>query len=291
MRLSPDGRWVALGDHSTPEAQLELVDLSTGDVVQHGLPEARSVLPVAWSADGNQVAYLSGEEPTNPYSPGPGDGDLFVLDLESGDAEPVPGGGRARTAAFSPDGRELAVQGDGGAMGLSIVDLPSGTVRAVSSRGTLAGPDAWSPDGHLLAVSRESSIEFLDVAGSRPSTPFHLAVVQPVVGWVGARDVVLLDSSDDNVTRLVAHHLEREDSRELTRVEGTSSYGVTRMQLASALLPDIDIRVTGDPDRGPLPAPLRFAVAALVALAFFLVAGRVTRRRPPRQPPKVAGSP
>jgi hypothetical protein len=290
MRLSPDGRWVALGDHSTPEAQLELVDLSSGDVVQHGLPEARSVLPVAWSADGNQVAYLSGEAPTNPYSPDPGDGDLFVLDLESGDAEPVPGGGGARTAAFSPDGRELAVQGDGVAIDLSIVDLPSGTVRAVSSPGTLAGPDAWSPDGHLLAVTRESSIEFLDVAGSRPSTPFHLAVVQPVVGWIGARDVVLLDSSDDNVTRLVAHHLAREDSRELTRVEGTSSYGVTRMQLASALLPDIDIRVTGDPDRGPLPAPLRFAVAALVALAFSLVAGRVTRRRPARQPPKVAGS-
>ena len=26
MRLSPDGRWVALGDHNTSEANLELVD-------------------------------------------------------------------------------------------------------------------------------------------------------------------------------------------------------------------------------------------------------------------------
>jgi hypothetical protein len=33
MRLSPDGRWVALGDHDTSEALLELVDLGTGDVV------------------------------------------------------------------------------------------------------------------------------------------------------------------------------------------------------------------------------------------------------------------
>jgi Tol biopolymer transport system component len=76
-------------------------------VVQRELPEAHSVLPIAWSADGSQVAYLSREQPTNPYSAGPGAGDLFVLDLESGDAEPVPGGGGASTAAFSPDGRQV----------------------------------------------------------------------------------------------------------------------------------------------------------------------------------------
>ena len=280
MRLSPDGRWVALGDHNTSEANLELVDLSTGDVIRHELPEARSVLPVAWSADGSQVAYVSGDQPTNPYSPRPRIGDLFMLDLESGDAGPVPGGDGARTAAFSPEGRQIAVQRSGRAEGIAIVDLPSSTVRALSHGGTLAGPDAWSPDGRLLAVARKSSIGFLDVAESRPSTPFHLAVDQSVVGWVGEREVVLLDTSDDNMTRLVAHPLEGGESRELTRVEGTSNYGVTRFQLASALLANIEVRVTGEPDRGPLPAPFRIAAAVLVGLAVTILAARMTRRHP-----------
>ena len=279
-RLSPDGRWVALGDHDMSEASLDLVDLSTGDVVEHELPEARSVLPVAWSADGSQIAYVSTDQPTNPYSPASPIGDLFVLDLDSGDVEPVPGGEGAGMAAFSPDGRQLAVQQYEGSEGLAIVDLASSTVRALPHAGTLAGPNAWSPDGRLLAVARESSIGFLDVAGSRPSTPFDLALRQAVVGWVGEREVVLLDTHDDNVTRLVARPLQGGESRELTRVEDTASFGVLNIQLASALLPDLEVREAGEPDRGPLPAPFRIAAAVLVGLAVTILAGRVTRRHP-----------
>ena len=280
-RLSPDGRWVALGDHDMSEASLDLVDLSTGDVVEHELPEARSVLPVAWSADGSQIAYVSTDQPTNPYSPASPIGDLFVLDLDSGDVEPVPGGEGAGMAAFSPDGRQLAVQQYEGSEGLAIVDLASSTVRALPHGVTLTSSNAWSPDGRLLAVAgRSSSIVFLDVAGSRASTPLHLDVDQSMVGWVGEREVVLLDMSDDNVTRLVAHPLEGGESRELTRVEGTASYGVIRVQLASALLPDLEAREAGEPDRGPLPAPFRIAAAVLVGLAVTILAGRVTRRHP-----------
>lgn len=277
MLLSPDGRWVALGDHNTSAANLARVDVSTGAEVRHQLPEApRSVLPVDWSADGSRIAYVSGDQPTNPYSPASPIGDLFILDLESGNAQPVPGGEGARTAAFSPDGRRIAVQRSG--EGLAVVDLPSSTVRDLSSRGPLAGPDAWSPDGRLLAVAQRSAIEFLDVAGSRPSTPFHLAVDQSLVGWVGEREVVLIDDSDDNVTRLVAQHLGGGGSRELTRVENTSRYGVARFQLASALLPDLEIRDPGEPDRGPLPALLRIMAAVLVGSAVTILADWMTRR-------------
>ena len=280
MRLSPDGRWVALGEHDTSEADLGVVDLSTGEVVRHELPEApRSVLPVAWSADGSQIAYVSTDQPTNPYSPVSPIGDLFMLDRESGDAEPVPGGEGAGMAAFSPDGRQLAVQQYEGSEDLAIVDLASSTVRALPHAGVLAGPNAWSPDGRLLAVAQKSSIDFLDVAGSRPSTAFRLAVDQSVVGWVGEREVALLNICDD-VTRLVAHPLQGQESRELTRVEGTSSYGVFRVQLASALLADLEIRATGEPDRGPLPAPFRIAAAVLVGLAVTILATRITRRHP-----------
>ena len=283
MRLSPDGRRVALGDHDTSDAQLELVDLSSGDVVRYELPEApRSVLPVAWSADGSQIAYVSGDQPTNPYSPSSPIGDLFILNLESGDAEPVPGGDGAGMAAFSPDGREIAVQQYEGSENLSIVDLASSAVRALPHAVTLAGPNAWSPDGRLLAVEGQLSLAFLDVAGSRPSIPLDLDVDQSMVGWVGEREVVLLDYSDDNVTRLVARPIQGGASRELTRVEGTSSYGVFRVQLASALLLDLETRETGDPDRGPLPAPFRIAAAVLIGLAATILAARITRRHPSR---------
>ena len=284
MRLSTDGRWVALGDHDRSEATLELIDLSTGDVVRHELPPARSVQPVTWSADGSRLAFVSGDEPTNPYSPRPHLGDLFVLDLASGDVEPVPGGGGARTAAFSPDGLQIAVQRSGDVGSLAVVDLATATVRTLRQAGTLAGPDAWSPDGRLLAVTRESSIGFVDVAGKRRSTPFRLAVDQPrhhsMVGWTGDREVVLLDTTDDDVTRLVAHRLTGGESREVTRVEGTSHYGVTRFQLASGLLTDLEVRAAGQPDRGPLPAPFRVAVAVMIGLAVAVSLARVTRRHP-----------
>jgi hypothetical protein len=191
----------------------------------------------------------------------------------------VPGGDRAGTAAFSPDGRQIAVQSFGRVEGIAIVDLSSSSVRAVSYGGKLAGPDAWSPDGRLLALGGKSSIEFLDVARARPSTRFHLDVDQTMVGWVGEREVVLLDTSNDDTTRLVAHPLEGGgSSRELTRVEGTSNYGVARLQLASALLADIEIRATGEPDRGPVPAAFRIAAAVPAGLAVTSLTARPTRR-------------
>jgi len=74
----------------------------------------------------------------------------------------------------------MAVQRSG--VGKAIVDLPTSTVRTLQPGGALAGPDAWSPDGRLLAVTRKSSIAFLDVVPPRPSAAFHLAADQSVVG-------------------------------------------------------------------------------------------------------------
>lgn len=49
MLSSPDGTQVAVGRHSSRAADVALLDLSTGDVVRHAVPGARSVHPVAWS--------------------------------------------------------------------------------------------------------------------------------------------------------------------------------------------------------------------------------------------------
>ncbi|VXB17525.1 exported hypothetical protein [Nocardioides sp. AX2bis] len=181
MLLSPDGRRVALGDHDTSEADLEIVDLSSADVARHALPPARSVRPIAWSSESTQVAYISSTEPTNPYSGRSLVGDLVVLDTDSGDTTAVTVGDPISGAAFSPDGSLIAVQRRGSSSGISLVDLATSTVRDLprplqdeAQRGVLAGPEAWSPDGRLLAVAHEESMEFLDVTGCRPQPPLHL---------------------------------------------------------------------------------------------------------------------
>ncbi len=91
MLLSPQGTHVAVGDHDTGGADLAVVDLRTGDSTLYPLPAGRSIVPLAWSADGKQVAYQFSAEPTNPYGGFPITGDVGLLDPQTGIAEALPG--------------------------------------------------------------------------------------------------------------------------------------------------------------------------------------------------------
>ena len=153
MLLSPDGRYVAVGDHDTDEPDVAVVDLATGDVATHPLPQGRSVVPVAWTSDGESLAMLLSAEPTNPYSGSRITGDLGVLDLADDSTDVMDLDGTvAAAAAFSPDGTELAVE-RAAPRELSVIDLGDGSSRSLPLDGVLAGPTAWSPDGRLLAVT------------------------------------------------------------------------------------------------------------------------------------------
>ena len=70
MLLSPDGTRVAVGDHDVERPDVVVVDLTTGETTTHALPAGRSVVPVAWSSDGETLASLVSDEATNPYSGG-----------------------------------------------------------------------------------------------------------------------------------------------------------------------------------------------------------------------------
>ena len=155
MLLSPDGTKVAVGDHVIDEPDVFIVDLRTGDTTSHAVargPERRACRVVTRRTAGWRTCCPSA--PTNPHRGEPIVGDVGVLDLQGGETTMLRWGREVRTAAFSPDGSQLAVQQDV-ATGeqLAVVDIASDTGRVLDVDGELAGPAAWSPDGRLLATT------------------------------------------------------------------------------------------------------------------------------------------
>jgi hypothetical protein len=299
MLLSPQGTHVAVGDHDTDRPDFAIVDLRTGDTSLYQLPDGRSVVPLAWSPDGTQLAYLFGAEPTNPFSGFPITGDVGLLDRQTGTAEALPGASDVKTAVFSPDGTELALQH--GALGgtLEVVSLVGDAPRIIEASGrVLDGPAAWSPDGLLLATTEadtcphgdlgpcgaeRTDISFVDATGEgrRVPDPLRMDVLDGngVLAWSAPDEIAvragnsLADAGQDPETYWVtAVPLDGGDPRRLSAIPGGGSYGVGRFQLASALFPDVDIRAASDTDRGPWPAPLRVVAALLTGVAIAAVA-------------------
>jgi hypothetical protein len=305
MLLSPQGIHVAVGDHDTGRPDLALVDRRTGRTSRYPLPAGNSVVPLAWSPDGTQIAYLFSAEPTNPYGGTPIAGDVGLLNLQTGKAEKLPGATDVWTAAFDPDGTELALHHSGGT--LEVVSLVGHSPRIIQAPGRyLDGPAAWSPDGLLLATTTldrcrypelgpcvggaTEMISFVDATGQGRRVPDPLQVdvlgSNRVLGWTAPNEVAVLtetklsDADPDPGTYWVtAVPLDGGDPRRLSAIPGGSNYGVGRFQLASALLPDIRVRAASDVDRGRWPVPLRVAVALLTGMAVAAVASVAMSRR------------
>ena len=308
MLLSPQGTHVAVGDHDTGGADLAVVDLRTGDSTLYPLPAGRSIVPLAWSPDGKQVAYQFSAEPTNPHGGFPITGDVGLLDPQTGIAEALPGASNVKTAAFNPDGTELALQH--GLLGgtLEVVSLVGDSPRVVQAPGGELGPAAWSPDGLLLAttevdtcrypelgrpcVGHRTEISFADATGQGRRVPDPLQVdaagSNQVLGWTASNEVAVLTESkltdtdpDPGTYWVTVVPLGGGDPRNLSAIPGNSNFGVGRFQLASALLPDLDARAASDIDRGPWPLPLRVAIVLLTGIAIAAMAKVAVNRQPP----------
>lgn len=308
MLLSPDGTRVAVGDHDAARPDIAILELASGRVEAHPVPAGRSVLPVAWSPDGRRLAYLGNAEATNPHAgTGPLAGDVGLLDLTSGETTALSGATDVWTAAFAPDGQELAVQRAGGA--LEVLSLDGGAGRTLTPRPGfhLAGPGAWSPDGALLAAWRTSStcpalgwdpspacaadevVSFVDATGRSAPTPapFTRGVVGPgrVLGWTAADRVAVLvpdpavDAGGPVEHRVVDVPLDGCEPRQLSALPTSDArYGVSRFQVATGLLAELEVRDAGDPDRGRWPLWLRLGTALAVGAAVAGTASLVTRR-------------
>ncbi len=145
LLLSPGGRYIA-GDSGIEGARpgdvwiaTAVVDLTTGQVQTYDAGR-----PLAWSPDGHSLLASSDA------------GILSIVDMYSGGviklglfgADPS-----YTTAAFSPDGRRVAVQ-----VGptLRVVDIVARAYRdlvRLGDRRVLAGPGSWTPDGRIAILN------------------------------------------------------------------------------------------------------------------------------------------
>lgn len=308
MLLSPDGTKVAVGDHVTDEPDVVIADLRTGATSSHALPEGRSVVPLAWSRDGRRLAHLLTAQPTSPHRGEPIVGDVGVLDLLTGETSMLRQARKVRTAAFSPDGTQLAVQQDvvfGEQLALVDIDTDD-TIRVLEAEGELAGAASWSPDGKLLVTTTvrpltpmrgirtpttPTGLEFVDPTGRGEPVPEPMELpLTPdgrVLGWSGPDQVLALTvppGQDDgfdggpDTYQLSSISIDGTESRTLMRISGQQSFGVNRFQLADATVDGLEVVTPAAVDRGPLPLPARATAAVLTGLFVWRVTRRAERR-------------
>jgi hypothetical protein len=304
MLLSPDGTKAAVGHYDIDPPDLAVVDLATGDVTTHPLPEGHSVIPLAWSPDSTRLAYGASTGPDNPYSGDPRwpvGSRLSVVDTTSGAVTKLPVTDYA-AVAFAPIGTDVAVETPGS---IRVLDATGAERRRLPlpAERHLAGPSAWSPDGRLLAITRPMTtcfdpadyvdpsglvqdcdpstdgLSFVDATGTGAAVPRplkgDLSGTRDVLGWTSPTEVIVMDDltaptspdSTDEKHWVTAVSVDGQQSRRLMSVPDDGNYGVGRFHLASALAPDLEVRPAGSADRGTWPTVVRIgAIAAALGL-------------------------
>jgi eukaryotic-like serine/threonine-protein kinase len=148
--VSPDGRYVVYAFVRDGRQGLRVRQVETSATVDVSPPEARSLLGLSFSPDGNRILYMA-------YPRGRGTADLYEV--------PVLGGSSRllvkdvdRQVGFALDGSRFAfIRVYPGRSSSILVANADGTgERTLASRGTpnefyYAGP-AWSPDGRTIAA-------------------------------------------------------------------------------------------------------------------------------------------
>ncbi len=312
-RLSPDGTRTAVGRYDTRSPDLVVLELATGRKERYAVAGGRSAVPLAWSPDSSLVAYLTTAGSINPYSGSAITGEIGVLDTQTGTARLLPGPAGARAAAFSPDGTELAIHRLGnGSVGSQdwFAQMAGGAIDIVNLDGTpdrqiplpvdlyLNSHAAWSPDGALLAMGvsgiGKHGIVFLDASGADGPVPAPLPRTvsgwHGILGWTGPRELLVLGGDERSGDReedlhwLTALPVDGGEPRRLSAVPAGGNFGVGAFQLATGLLPDLEIRYAADADRGKLPLPLRVGTALVVGGLAFAATELVVRRRKKSRP-------
>ena len=200
IAVSPvDGTIAFCADRDGDEFhQLYLLDPERGWPQQlTNEPQVQHLLgPEAWSPDGTRLAYSANARTAT-------DMELWVRDLESGEARPIFGEGRYITpGAWSPDGTQLLALDfrHNSDMSIYIVDVGSGEAREATPHDEDAVfiPGPWAADGSGFYLKTEAGSEFFGLAFYDLGTGEY--------AWVDGEpeaDVEALGNSDD--LRYLAH--------------------------------------------------------------------------------------
>jgi len=303
--LSPDGSHVASGRYDlSGQADIAVQDLRTGKVATTSSLGHPSVTPVAWSPDGTSVLaslgglpWLAPEDQPVPVPPAR----LVLLGLDGG-LLPLPAGvsDDAAQVAWAPGGGRLVVQTADHE--LAVVDAATGAPRRLGVSADLAGVQAWSPDGALLATSGACSpegrigvstydlvvipVDASDSTDAAAPTCIPVGVGNQLVGWAAPRVLVLSTTTEDQ-TGAEQHALVSVDLQDGTRTElatiptGSGNYHVGDVQVpAEALAGSLGERLHPPVawDRGPLAQWPGVVLVAGAVGGLVAVAAAVARR-------------
>jgi Tol biopolymer transport system component len=143
---SPDGQWIAYKHLNGGISKIRSDGTQYTQLTDFGMEPD-------WSGMGNLIVFRSGSS-------------LFALNALSGDTSLIRTGGFDDNPAWSPDGSEIALEGN---YGIVIVSYPDGNITDVFcidpdfSYCEGEGP-TWSPDGYWIAF--EDGLEILKVPRS-----------------------------------------------------------------------------------------------------------------------------
>lgn len=289
MLLSPDGRRVAVGRYDAVDGHPDVAvqDLTTGEVTRSAALGGRAVLPLAWSPDASTVLAVAREAAWDPFA---GDADQTAWGAPAlvgadGSVRALPAGAprAVAAAAYSPDGRRLALQAPGGEVVL--LDTTTGEQRDLGAVDQVLGSSAWSPDGRFLAVRRTCAVQLLEVGGSPPAPDGRAPACVPgveaadgFVGWAGSRTIALRVAPEPAGGDLGSQPVVAVDVDSGTRTvlsvvpDAPGAFAVSRLQV-----PPLALAASAQRD-GAVPAP-RYerghSSALLRMLGVALVAGAV----------------
>ncbi len=299
--LSPDGRYAILLNGP------RLVDLTTGA----SRTLAGAGRPIAWSRDSATLLTMVYQgDAVIRYGPDGGQlnnlaepSAISVVDVASGSVRTL---GVAEdvtfysVGSFAPDGSRVVVTVGQDDQTLRMLDVSTGSVRWSVPLGltrSLAGTQAWSPDGKRIALftftgcvglgcygdlwrDRQWRLEFLDAAtGERiPGADIPVTgVPSHLLGWRHGTDPVFNEYDDlpgqGGRTRLVA--VDPHGHRDVLLVPAA---GIDNIDVPLNLVEQGDF---GGPLRAPNPWAMRWeaVVSLLLFLGAVLVGVRLMRRR------------
>jgi serine/threonine-protein kinase len=144
-RISPDGRWLAVGTDEGSDASIWLYDLSGETKMRRLTLNGRNRFPV-WAADSTRVTFQSDRD---------GDAGIFWQRIDGGSAErltkPEPGASHI-PESWAPDGKTLlfdVARDDGFA--LHAYSRPERQTRPLGVQSMFMSSPVFSPDGQWVA--------------------------------------------------------------------------------------------------------------------------------------------